>query len=293
MKKLLLGSILLVAALAGGRADAADIPSPVYKTPSAPVTAPSSWTGFYVGVNAGYGWKDPTVTYTPNDPGALATSCGGAFGGTCIPPATFGIGGAAGGIQAGYNWQLDQHWLAGLEADFDGAGLKGTGTSIFTLSGPNPGSNFQATEKIQWFGTMRARLGFLPTQNFVFYGTGGLAYGQVDANANLNTAAGANISVISFPGPVAYGYACTTGAGCFTGNKSELAVGWTIGAGGEYAITSNITVKAEYLYVDLGHAIGVNSVAVNAGGNAVASSFTANISSVSFNVVRAGVNWKF
>ncbi len=99
-----------------------------------------------LGVNAGYGWKDPSVNYTPNDPGALATTCGGGFGGTCIPPASFSIGGAVGGGQVGYNWQFDQHWLAGFEADYDAAWIKGTGNSIFTISGPLPGADFQANE---------------------------------------------------------------------------------------------------------------------------------------------------
>jgi outer membrane immunogenic protein len=70
-------------------------------------------------------------------------------------------------------------------------------------------------------------------------------------------------------------------------------VGWTVGAGGEFAVTSNITVKAEYLYVDLGHGNNINTVAAAAVGAPPPSSFTASFSPVSFNIVRAGLNWKF
>ncbi len=79
----------------------------------------------------------------------------------------------------------------------------------------------------------------------------------------------------------------------FPGTNSETAVGWTVGGGGEFAISSNISIKAEFLYVDLGHALGVDYVATNPGGNVVASSFTASFSRVIFNVARAGMNYRF
>ena len=290
MKKLLFACIA-AAALCDAPAFAADM---AVKSPPTVAPAPAvSWTGFYVGGNVGYGWKDPTVTYSPNDINAFNGTCGGVFGGTCVPATSFGIGGALGGIQAGYNWQLNQQWVVGFEADFDWSGIRGTGTSNFLLGG-GPGalgaaSNFQATEEIKWFGTVRGRLGFLPTNSLMVYGTGGVAYSRVDANAVLNSVATTNLATAPFS------YSCNNGPSCFTGSTSQTFVGWTAGAGGEYAITKNVTLKAEYLYVNLGHGVAVNSVAVStAGGGApIASSFTANISTVSFNVIRAGANWKF
>jgi outer membrane immunogenic protein len=122
---------------------AAMVATPVFAADMAtkappPATVPAaSWAGFYIGANGGYGWDhDPTVSYTPNDILSNDLTCGGAFGGdTCIPPATFGISGALGGIQAGYNWQSDR-WLAGLETNFDWSGIKGSSTSNF--QGPAP-----------------------------------------------------------------------------------------------------------------------------------------------------------
>jgi outer membrane immunogenic protein len=226
MKKLFLGCIA-VAAFYGAPALAADM---AVKAPpmASPLTPIFSWTGFYVGGNAGYGWKDPTVSYTPNDIAAFNGTCGGVFGGTCIPPASFDIGGAVGGIEAGYNWQFSQQWLLGFEADFDWSGIRGTGTSNFQLGHlpPSP-SSFLATEEIKWFGTIRGRLGWLPTNNFLVYGTGGLAYGRVDANAVLNSVAGTNLN--SGSPPSAFGWNCTSGPNCFVGSTSQTLVGWTAG----------------------------------------------------------------
>jgi outer membrane immunogenic protein len=259
---------------------------------SPPMAAPApafSWTGFYVGGNAGYGWQDPTVSYAANDFTAFGVTCGGAFGGTCVPPASFNVGGALGGIQSGYNWQFNRQWVAGIEADFDWSGIKGAGTSNFTLGGATPGalSSFIGSEDINWFGTIRGRLGWLPTNSILVYGTGGFAYGHVDLNATLNSTVGANAGVAN-----GFGYQCDTGANCFVGRTSQTLDGWTAGAGAEYAISSNVTLKVEYLYINLGRAAAVNSVALD--GRAVTpSSFTANFSTVSFNVIRVGANWKF
>lgn len=95
------GSLAAIAAMIATPGLAADMAA---KAPPA-LPAPSyNWTGFYVGGHAGYGWQgDPTVSYTPNDAAANVFTCGGIGGGTCVPPAAFGISGGLIGIQAGYN----------------------------------------------------------------------------------------------------------------------------------------------------------------------------------------------
>jgi outer membrane immunogenic protein len=121
---------------ASGLAVAADmaVKMPVKAPPPAPAPA-YNWTGWYVGANGGYGWNDPTVTFTPNDPAAFDATCGGAFAGiaTCAPPTSFGINGGFGGSQAGYNWQFSPQWVAGVETDFDWSDIRGTGRSNFIL----------------------------------------------------------------------------------------------------------------------------------------------------------------
>jgi outer membrane immunogenic protein len=260
-----------------------------------PVAAPAySWTGIYVGGNVGYGWRDPTVTFTPNDPASQDFTCGGTGGGTCPSPTSFNVNGALGGLEAGYNWQFNRNWLLGVETDFDWSRIQGTGTSNF-LIGQFPGvaSNFQASENVEWFGTVRGRLGFLPANNVLIYGTGGFAYGRVNENVALNTGAGVGGFVFQRGPPSGFiGFSCIAGPNCFLGNSSNTDVGWTIGGGLEYLLWRNLSVKAEYLYVNLGSGRAVNVVA-QAGGAIGASSFTAAYSTVDFQVIRGGLNWKF
>jgi outer membrane immunogenic protein len=290
MKRILLSiigiSALLIAAPLS-TASAADMPLKAPPPPPAPVY---SWTGFYVGANGGYGWDHRTVSYSPNDPPAnfLLT--------TGLPPpgpTSFNSNGGLGGLQAGYNWQLNPKWLLGLEADFDWSGIKGNGISIFqqipagVVGGP---SNIQANQDINWFGTMRARLGFLPANNTLIYATAGLAYGHTSEQLTLNGAGFAN-------GPQ-FGWQCSSGpvppplpvTKCFVGSSSRTETGWTIGGGLEYAPwNNNLTLKVEYLYINLGGDT-TNLVALSSS-PALPSSITAS-SRTDFSVLRGGINWK-
>jgi outer membrane immunogenic protein len=268
-------------------ASAADLPAKAPMYTKAPMVAPAfSWTGFYIGVNGGYGWNDPTVTYTPNDPGA-ALGCGVG----CIPPASFNMSGGLAGGQIGYNWQFSPKWLVGVEADFDWSRINGSASSNFNLNSYGPGT-FTASETVKSFGTLRGRLGFIPTDSLLVFGTGGLAYGHVNTSAVMPGPAvgiGAN-------GAGGFSYVCGTATGqanCFNGASSQTMVGWTIGAGGEYRITNNFTLKAEYLYANLGRT-SINTVATTTfGGVGSPASYNANFGTVSFNVVRLGLNYKF
>jgi outer membrane immunogenic protein len=286
MKKLLIASIATLA-LIGTPTFAADM---AVKAPP-PASAPAySWTGFYVGANGGYGWKDPTISVAANDPVAFFATCGAV---TCFPPASFNIHGAVGGLQAGYNWQVNQTWLVGLETDFDWSHIQGTGISIIS-SGGFPAS-FQASENVKWFGTVRARVGFLPLNNFLLFATGGFAYGRVDAPAVINSAGTAGAPPFFYNCDPAFGGLAVN---CFAGNSSRTATGFAIGGGGEYMLWHNISVKAEYLFVDLGHGNATDVVAqgtppIFVVGSLSPSSFTAAYSVVAFHVVRAGLNWKF
>lgn len=262
---------------------AADLPTKAPKV----LSVYNTWGGFYIGGNAGYGWHDPSASFTGNDVGATFFTCGGAAGGTCPPPASFNISGGLGGLQAGYNWQLSPKTLIGLETDFDFSRIRGTGTSNFNLLAP---SNFTADQNVKWFGTVRARFGYLPTDRLLAYATAGFAYGRVEQSVALNSFAGNNVSIAGPTGVLAF--TCTTGPNCFLGSSSRTATGWTAGGGVEYAAWNNLSLKAEYLYVNLGGGNNVNVVAQNAFGF-IPISFTAAYSRVDFHVVRAGINYRF
>ncbi len=126
--------------------------------------------------------------------------------------------GFIGGGQAGYNFQSG-NFVFGLEADFSWSGIKGSVTD--TVNG------YSATSRLDWLATGRARAG-VAFDRVLFYGTGGIAAGR------------AKTTIDDY-----YGVTITT-------EDAKTHVGWTAGAGIEAALSPNWTVRAEYLYVDLG-----------------------------------------
>lgn len=289
-RRKLVTALLIGCALVGfsAGAEAADLRA------KAPVVVPAtSWTGFYVGAHAGYGWRNPTVAFTANDPAAFAISCGGNFGSTCVPPGSFRGDGVLGGFQAGYNWQFNQSGLIGAEADFAWTSMRGQATSTFLMQPllfPPGTSTFRASEEVKWFGTVRGRLGWLPTSQLLIYGTAGFAYGRVNEDVVLNGQAGSNLGLGGFI------HNCGNPAEaprCYVGSSSRIATGWAAGAGLEHALGNNVSIKAEYLYVNLGDVTTNAAVSpLLVGPNQTASSFTASHRE-DFHVARVGVNYRF
>lgn len=169
--------------------------------PAPEVVPVFSWTGAYVGLNVGFGGGKVKYMNPMSVGNALGVSSNGFLG----------------GIQAGYNYQIDQ-FVVGAEADFQGAGIKGEFE-------PAPG--FKLGTKLDWYGTVRARAGVLATDRLLVYATGGLAYGHTKTYFEVM---GDSIS------------------------SSKTKAGWTVGAGVEYAVTDRISLKTEYAYTDLGKA---------------------------------------
>lgn len=212
-------------------ASAADL---VRKAPAyTPLPPPYSWTGFYVGANIGAGWaRDHGEHFCLDPTGVAAASC------QVLPPGSEHISssGIVGGGQMGYNWQTGQMVL-GIETDFQGSDIHGSTTVCgpFGFAGfPGfalPAGIFTASEKIEWFGTVRGRLGWAAWDRALIYATGGLFYGQIVAN-----------SLFTAPNVV-------TG---YSGSSSVTRAGWTVGGGFEYAFTNNWSGKIEGLYYDLG-----------------------------------------
>src|SRR3954453_11855415 len=175
MKKIVLATVL--AALGSASALAADLAPRAYSKAPMMAAPVSTWQGFYIGGNVGYGW------------GRGNTSSTGGLGGFIdIAPWSNDTNpkGVLGGAQIGYNWQAGS-FVTGLEADIQGAGIKGSFKSPFFDLDTNsvvPGEFISANQKLSWFGTVRGRLGVTVTPDLLLYGTGGLAYGQVDVSAD-------------------------------------------------------------------------------------------------------------
>lgn len=288
MKNAAIG-IAIIAALIGTPALAADM---AVKAPPAAVAPAWSWTGFYVGGNVGYGWGNLSVSESPGDPLTALPEAGGQ---TLVDTAStsFDTNGLFGGVQAGYNRQFNEKWVAGVETDFDGANIKGTGSAPLTMT-TLPIDTLTASQKVAWFGTARARVGYLPANSLMIYATGGLAYGKVDESANVSIMPGSAL------GPQAFGFAfyCSNPAApggpptCFAGSQSRVSVGWTAGGGVEAELTRNLTLKVEYLYVNLGGSnFSLPTPSVLAG---YAPSFlNALFGDAAFSLVRVGANWRF
>jgi outer membrane immunogenic protein len=222
MNKFALAGVFLVAGTAG--AMAADMSMPVK---AAPVVPPCVWCGWYVGANGGYAWNGRSsdlVDFTT----AFTTAV--AVGGTPLSLGAKHEGGFGGG-QVGYNWMIST-WLLGVEADIQGASIGSTNTIAFPgAPGGNAPSVSTGRDHIDWFGTVRGRLGVTVDQ-VLFYATGGLAYGGIHSSAT-------NVFV-----PAA--------AGNFAGSLSDTSVGFAGGAGVEWMFAPSWSLKGEYLHVDLG-----------------------------------------
>ena len=159
MKKILLtGTALLV--IASGSAMAADLsrpsaPAPVYT--KAPMMAPFSWTGFYVGGDGGYGYATSA--------GTLADATG-----TIQVPYSFNVNGPIAGGFVGGNYQMGQY-VFGAEADWQWANLTGNSGAVAGVGGP-----FTMATTVKSYGSARGRLGFA-VDHWLFFGTAGWAWG--------------------------------------------------------------------------------------------------------------------
>jgi outer membrane immunogenic protein len=298
MKKLLSSGVML--ALLAGPALAADLPRTVAPAPVfVPAVPAFSWTGFYAGINAGYGFgtqenRDPTVIGVPASTNLFSNIVTGAptTGVVAFSNRNSNTDGFVGGGQIGYNYMFgaSSGVVVGIEADaqyVDFGRNRNTGTYA-TPAGADitPGARFfnpNGLSSLDYFGTVRGRLGYAFGQ-FLAYGTGGFAYGSGGGDE----------------------------FGLTNRSRNDFATGWTAGGGIEYALPTNsflnffnssaVTLKVEGLYVNLDQGRNDGSFAVNPAG-AVVGTYTPGTTLVSgptarnteteFAVVRAGINYKF
>lgn len=255
-----------------------------------PVVVVERWTGFYFGAHGGYAWDRNSVGYSANDPASAGLFL------SILPLGAAGLNasnrlatrGALGGLQIGYNRQVGPQWIVGLEADISLASIKGSETRRgFAIGNP---TSFTAEERVRSFGTVRGRFGVLPTENFLAFVTGGLAYARVQQSAAINT----NIAAAGFTFAAGgFSFLCdTTNPQCFVGSTTAWQAGWTAGGGMEHKWTRNLSLKAEILHVSL-RASSVTATATKLGGAGAPSTYNANFGRPNFNVARAGVNWHF
>jgi outer membrane immunogenic protein len=269
MRKLAIWS----AALAGlaGQALAGDLPrgTPAMPLPAAPAF---TWAGFYIGTHTALIGLDGTIRTYGNAPNTLAEIA------AAQRPASLSIDDAsfASGAQVGVNAQFGAV-VVGVEGDLTYGGASRREFVFGALQEPNV-----FRQDLDWLGTARARAGVVFDQVLVF-ATGGLAFADVTNRVSFHRT--------------------TDFAFQYVGRSSDWAVGYAIGGGIEFLLpaalerfsfvgrligASSVTVRAEYLYFDLGDqnvpVIGVPGVGLN--------SFTSNFESKG-HIGRVGFNYRF
>lgn len=209
MKNGILGCAILVASTFGcASAFAADVVQPIQQS--------IGWSGFYAGVNLGYGWGSTNWSdiIVPSDSGQ---DLSGTFSST--KPS-----GIVGGIQAGYNFEFAPKIVWGFEGGLSGAGLSDSKVCFGNYG------DYQADchTKVDWMADLAVRLGFTPMDRLLIYGKAGGAYAHVEFQPQN--------------GPDAGGYAST----------SDDRFGYLVGVGAEYAFNNRWTFGLEYDYRNFG-----------------------------------------
>jgi outer membrane immunogenic protein len=219
--------------------------APAPMEPVAPVYVPYNWSGFYIGADIGYAWT--SADSGVDNPFGIDLD---------ISPDASGV---IGGLYAGYNAQFGQI-VVGIEADAELSDNSDEGTvGPFAVLG---GGSLTTSVNENWRGSVRARLGYA-IDTFLPYITGGVAWADWDVDHTL----------------------VVGGVGTFEASNSNTFVGWTIGAGLEYAFTPNIIGRVEYRYTDFGSNDNNVFGAVVAG--------VVNDVDLTDNAVRVGVAYKF
>jgi outer membrane immunogenic protein len=233
------------------------------KAPEAP---PYQWTGCYVGLNAGAGNAGtnfsssvgPGTHLLGGDPAVVAGSGGG--GANEVDP--------LGGGQVGCNWQTNT-LVVGLEGDFDYFHSKpGFSNNTNTLSDGVTPFTISQSLTTNYLATIRPRIG-VGADRSLFYITGGVAFTRVSYTESYSDGAA----------PPGLGSA----------SASRNLVGWTAGAGWEYALADHWTVKAEYLIAGFPNTSALGAITDAAGG----SNPLSGSGDVTIQLIRAGVNLKF
>lgn len=200
LKKIIGASVFAI--MVSSTAHAADA---IASQEPAPMASVFSWGGAYLGGEIGWGWANSKVSERNTD--GLSES--------------FKSNGFLGGVYAGYNFDIGDNVILGVEGNFDYSDLKksnGYYGSSNTLA-------YTTKSELEWSGALRARAGYA-MDRFMPYIAGGLAFGDIKTNYADSAREFSN---------------------------SQTKTGWTIGAGVDYAATDNVILRLEYRYTDFGN----------------------------------------
>ncbi|MBN9258599.1 MULTISPECIES: hypothetical protein [unclassified Mesorhizobium] len=284
MKSAFLAAAMLLAA-SSGAAFAADVALKASPEGTAPA---HGWNGFYVGGNVGYGWGGNTdVAGNGTISGPLGATISTAFADSQRQQPLIG------GAQIGYNYQISPQVVLGLEADIQGSGGDNSFSTPFSGIGCNrfecyslSGTATTSDARIEWFGTVRGRVGVLINPDLLLFGTGGLAYGSVNSG---------NVTINAYDPHFAASFGPSTSS---FGQRTKI--GFAVGAGleGRFSewLPANWTWKLEYMYVDLGSRDSSTAFDASSSNPGNLTDLIGTVSAhthFSDNIVRVGLNYHF
>ena len=243
-----------------------------------PATAVFDWSGFYAGLNAGVGGGTVWPRYD------LVSPPIGFIGSQSVDQQKHQLGGFFAGAQAGYNYQFGNGVVLGAETDFQwsniGARRRDQTATVLNAGTILESAGLESNEMRitqNWFGTTRLRVGYAFPDRLLTYVTGGVAYSEFSASNSDNG--------VAFTPPPAMTFSQTSGA------NNATRIGWTAGAGLEYALDSHLSLKSEYLYSQYS-GLAAPFLNVSASTPAVTSG-TFSTGTIGLHLVRAGLNYRF
>jgi outer membrane immunogenic protein len=257
--------------------------SDIAKAKAAAHRGPYSWTGFYVGANAGYAWGEAETgantacevtdgyfcQYLTDNTSPLIAGTARAAAVSATGSGTIDATGFVGGVQGGGNWQKG-NMVVGFEIDANAFRLDGSrsATGIAPAMGALPAAVHTVGSSIEtnWLMTARTRFGWAFSDVMV-YGTVGLALTDIKLATSYSDDAGAAMSA----------------------SNTDVRAGFVLGGGLEWALRKDWTVKAEYLYVDFGD-VNTYGVVTGPGGQASTYEVSADLNA---HIARIGVNRRF
>lgn len=226
-----------------------------------------SWTGAYVGLNGGYNWGSAAGSYRISSPTL-----------EMLPPLIPTIDAAGShrvnlqgglfGFEFGYNWQLANSFVLGVEGDLDWNGLSGSINNAGIV--PVAGGPYSISQRFEtdWLGTLRARAGLAPIDRLLVFVSGGPAFTHIGYSSAFTDSFKENEDV----------------------SINTIRVGWALGAGAEYAFTANWSAKLDYLHSEFGALSATGSTTLTDGTTAFVAHSTG---ALKVDSIRAGLNYRF
>jgi iron complex outermembrane receptor protein len=252
---------------------------PVKAPLGAPVAVAWAWAGPYLGTNIGYSMGKTRTDTVFSDMVA----------GTPLFASSRSddLRGVIGGLQAGYNWSAGPWLVAGIESDIQFSAQKanpefGCPTALCNVAlvgfDAPVGAAFDRDLKLEWFGTVRGRIGATVTPDAMAYVTGGLAVAEIKTAGTIaGFSPGADDDGNPIVSPAAVNF-----------YSHKVKTGAAVGAGVEAHLGGSVTGKIEYLYLDFGTVSVAGANPLN--GTPVAVAFNSRVTD---HLLRVGINYKF